>query len=434
MTAPEPAAERVWRTVRAEILDGTRPGGSRLSERALADEYGVSRIPVRTAIRRLRQEGLIDQPDYRRLVVHTMSRADASELTELLETLDLHAVRLAAVRRSEEDVVAFQNLLKTAERASAKDDASEVNQAGLALRSRVFAASGSLPLQEIEAALAGQFQRSFQMTDPHLLKPLSHMRLTVEYLAEQKPELAANTVHSLLKSKREAQQQRIMTLLRGTSLDDAHSQPRFDSQPISRPFDAEPEFSRTLDAVRRQIILGERPAGSAISERLLASDFAISRLPALQAIEVLVHEGLVTPGTARSSSVVRSIEADEAADVYDVCIVLDLLSIRLATERRSRRDLSELQALLSRELATDPTDAQARIDRMFEFRAKLFEMSGNRWLGEADRIVSSRLRLLVRDAPLTPERLRGHEFLYDAIARRDASLSEAVYREIFAKP
>lgn len=434
MTAPELAAERVWRTVRSEILDGTRAGGSRLSERALADEYGVSRIPVRTAIRRLRQEGLIDQLDYRRLVVHTMSRADAADLAELLETLDLHAVRLASARRSDQDVEAFWASFAAADRASSQGDAIGASRAGLELRSRIIEASGSRPLQEVENLLDGQFQRLFALTDPLLLAPYPHIRVTVESLAAQEPDRAAQAVRSLLENKRAAQQQRTLDLLQSASRDESRSGLPFEDQTTHHGFTAEPEFLLTVNAVRHQIVHGRRAPGEVISERILANEFGISRIPALQAIEVLAHEGLIALGTSRSPSHVRRIDDREAADVYDLSIVLDLLAIRLATERRSRHELANLHTLLAEELNTDPSDTQERIDRMFAFRTGVFDVSGNRWLREADRIVSSRLRLLVRDAPLTPERLHGHAFLFDAIASRDGALSEAVYRKTFAPP
>jgi DNA-binding GntR family transcriptional regulator len=50
--------DRVYDALRARILDGTVPPGSRLRQEQLADELGVSRTPLREAFRRLASEGL----------------------------------------------------------------------------------------------------------------------------------------------------------------------------------------------------------------------------------------------------------------------------------------------------------------------------------------------------------------------------------------
>src|SRR5436305_9810370 len=52
--------DRVYESVRSRILDGTLERGSRLRQEELADELGVSRTPLREALRRLASEGLVD--------------------------------------------------------------------------------------------------------------------------------------------------------------------------------------------------------------------------------------------------------------------------------------------------------------------------------------------------------------------------------------
>ena len=54
-----PESERVTRRLRDEIIDGVRAPGSRLVERELAESLGVSRLPVREALKTLVAEGLV---------------------------------------------------------------------------------------------------------------------------------------------------------------------------------------------------------------------------------------------------------------------------------------------------------------------------------------------------------------------------------------
>ena len=65
MTASAPlqiqsVVDQVYDAVRARILSGDLPRGSRLRQAALADELGVSRTPLREALRRLATEGLVE--------------------------------------------------------------------------------------------------------------------------------------------------------------------------------------------------------------------------------------------------------------------------------------------------------------------------------------------------------------------------------------
>jgi DNA-binding GntR family transcriptional regulator len=92
------AAERVYRTLREEILTGVRPAGVRLREEHLADVLGVSRTPVREALRRLQTDGLVALIPNRGAEVVRLSVADFDEIFELRGLLESHAARRAASR------------------------------------------------------------------------------------------------------------------------------------------------------------------------------------------------------------------------------------------------------------------------------------------------------------------------------------------------
>ena len=87
--------ERVYRSVRKRILDGTFPPGSRLVADGLARELRVSPLPVREALRRLEAEGFVE---YERNVgarVRTLDEASWSETLEAIAALDGFVTRLA---------------------------------------------------------------------------------------------------------------------------------------------------------------------------------------------------------------------------------------------------------------------------------------------------------------------------------------------------
>ncbi len=84
--------------LRQMILDGELPPGARLSERALGERLGVSRTPLREALRMLASEGLVRHEPNRGAVVAPLDRADIEAMFELLAALEGLAGELAAQR------------------------------------------------------------------------------------------------------------------------------------------------------------------------------------------------------------------------------------------------------------------------------------------------------------------------------------------------
>jgi len=84
--------------LRQMILDGELAPGARLSERALGERLGVSRTPLREALRMLASEGLVRHEPNRGAVVAPLDRADIEATFELLAALEGLAGELAAQR------------------------------------------------------------------------------------------------------------------------------------------------------------------------------------------------------------------------------------------------------------------------------------------------------------------------------------------------
>lgn len=99
-----PSGERVYQGLRSAILRGELPPNARLVELNLAAEYGVSRTPVREALKRLSAEGLVTSDSSRGLVVRGLTFREVEEIYEVREVLDGLATRLAARRISPEEL------------------------------------------------------------------------------------------------------------------------------------------------------------------------------------------------------------------------------------------------------------------------------------------------------------------------------------------
>ncbi|MEP6789804.1 MAG: GntR family transcriptional regulator [Ramlibacter sp.] len=94
----ENAQLRAQLRLREMILAGELPGGTRIAELSIVEKLGVSRTPIRAALMRLEQEGLIESLPNGGYAVRTFSERDVSEAIELRGTIEGLTARLAAER------------------------------------------------------------------------------------------------------------------------------------------------------------------------------------------------------------------------------------------------------------------------------------------------------------------------------------------------
>lgn len=92
------ASDKAHETIRAMILSGELSPGEQLSEEALAERCGVSRTPVRDALRRLEAELLVRKNDSQRSFVADWSLGDVADAFELRAMMEGYAARRAAER------------------------------------------------------------------------------------------------------------------------------------------------------------------------------------------------------------------------------------------------------------------------------------------------------------------------------------------------
>lgn len=99
--------------IEAAIISGQLEPGSRVSEQALAASLGVSRGPLREAIRRLEGRKLLTRTPNIGVRVAALSLADLKEVLEVREALEGMAAALAAINMSDAEIAALRKLLDT---------------------------------------------------------------------------------------------------------------------------------------------------------------------------------------------------------------------------------------------------------------------------------------------------------------------------------
>lgn len=117
--------------IRTRIATGEFPPGHRLIERELTEETGISRIPIREAIRALAAEGFVTLAARRGAVVTELQPDLLDEIFEVREALEVQECVLAAQRASVEEVERMRACVEAAEKASLAGDPEAINAANL---------------------------------------------------------------------------------------------------------------------------------------------------------------------------------------------------------------------------------------------------------------------------------------------------------------
>ena len=107
------AADQAYAKIRAHLLSGAVRPNEQLTEDRLAQITGVSRTPVREAVRRLEDELLLVRSDTKRLFVADWSRDDIEEMFALRQMLECHAAERAARRLTADDVASLEAINQT---------------------------------------------------------------------------------------------------------------------------------------------------------------------------------------------------------------------------------------------------------------------------------------------------------------------------------
>lgn len=148
----------VLKAIRAEIIAGTLARGSRLKEDALAERFGVSRVPVREALRQLETEGFVESEKFKGVRVADSSTEVVIELMQIRRGLEVLAAELAARRHGGE----CAELLRAVGHEERSDQEVEAQSPRFAFHGLVARASGNSRLETMIEHLIHQTAWAFE--------------------------------------------------------------------------------------------------------------------------------------------------------------------------------------------------------------------------------------------------------------------------------
>lgn len=177
-------AERVTDRLRDDIVNGLRSPGDRLVERDLAAELGVSRVPVREALRALAAEGLVVPRPRSWATVREFTDRDLADLEEVRSALELTTFRLAAQRRTDAEAADLRQIVDAGLTAARAGDVALARRASADFHERAVEIAGNRLLAEIEHQLRGRLRWLYGQHDDLLTVATEHQRLA-EVIATQ---------------------------------------------------------------------------------------------------------------------------------------------------------------------------------------------------------------------------------------------------------
>lgn len=159
-----PLRDQVRDALQVRISEGRLRPGDRLFEQDLAAEFGVSRVPVREAIRMLQSEGLVEvQPKRRGVFVRSLDRRQIEEIFDVRESLESLAARLAAEGRRGAESDRLGELARRARQAMESEDVEVMSEANAAFHEELVLLSGNELLASLLEPLHGRLAWFFRL-------------------------------------------------------------------------------------------------------------------------------------------------------------------------------------------------------------------------------------------------------------------------------
>ncbi|MEL6292431.1 MAG: GntR family transcriptional regulator [Pseudomonadota bacterium] len=148
----EIAKPDIFEVVQSEILEGLLQPGDRVKEASLAQRFGLSRTPVREALRRLETRGLLIHEPHRGMVVAKLDASAVGELYAMRGLLDGAAARLAAQHASAVEIAAME--LQVERDAGLVSDPARLAHANRAFHAAILRAAHNRFLMKASDTLA----------------------------------------------------------------------------------------------------------------------------------------------------------------------------------------------------------------------------------------------------------------------------------------
>jgi DNA-binding GntR family transcriptional regulator len=186
-------SEKVYRFLRDGIAEGRYQTGDCLIEMKIAEELGVSRTPVREALKQLELEDLVSSHPNRGVVVKSFTNEDLQDVSTIRHLLEGQAAFWAAQRVTDEQLKELKEVVELMEFYTAKNDITHLVALDTRFHELIYEASGSRTIRHILASLHHNIRKARQssLTLPDRAPNSLAEHLSIYHAIEQKDAQAA---------------------------------------------------------------------------------------------------------------------------------------------------------------------------------------------------------------------------------------------------
>ncbi len=198
----------VYEELKSAIVDLRLAPGDPLREAALAEQLGVSKTPIREALTRLEQEGLVETTSFKGAMVSGYSRQDLIEIYELRELLENAAARAAAESMSDADRDRLHRICRESRKLKKGNDAAGLAALISEFDDVLFDQVGNSRIRALIENLRAHLTRIGQLTAEipgRIEASVDEHEKILEAIAARDPELAERQMSRHIRSVRDDQ-------------------------------------------------------------------------------------------------------------------------------------------------------------------------------------------------------------------------------------
>lgn len=198
------------------LFDSIRTGdikpGQTLTERGLAEKIGVSRTPVREAIRKLEEQGIVTHEPHKGVRVITLSREKVLQLYEVRELLEGLAVRKLAQQHTPKMIDELRELISSAEKEAVVNNVQELSRINSAFHMKLARLSGNVYLEAIMNSLQTQIALMMSASLSRSGRPLQNIaehQMLIDAICSGDEEFAESTAKHHVRNARNHAMQKL---------------------------------------------------------------------------------------------------------------------------------------------------------------------------------------------------------------------------------
>ena len=197
----QPIRDVMYEILKDAIISGDMLPGERIVESTYAKQYNISRTPIREALRKLEQDGLVECEARKGVVVRSLEEEDIQEIYVIRQTLEELALRYAIKNVTDEDIETLYAILDETAKSVAEGDVGKASKNSRQVHVYFYQLSGLSRLQSLVGSLDEYMDRfSFMTLSDHDRQEQSakEHRLMIDALKERNLERLIQISHDHL--------------------------------------------------------------------------------------------------------------------------------------------------------------------------------------------------------------------------------------------